>query len=178
MTMVLWYLLAFCRAVIGIAFAVSFVGKARDLPAFRDSIARFDLLPSGMAGTAAGAILAGELFVVIAAAVGGRLLLAGFVAAFLLLAVFTTALALVLKRRIHTSCNCFGASDKAITPYDIWRNAGFLLCALGGCGALAAPATGQTSLSLAEYGVSALGAAVFVAITAQIGEIAQLFRSG
>jgi hypothetical protein len=172
-------MLGFCRAVVGIVFAVSFAGKARDTSTFRETISRFGLIPAPASGAAVAAIMAGEIAVALAMALGGRFLMAGFVGAVLLLVVFSAALAAVLKRRIDTSCNCFGASEKPITPYDIWRNAGFLCCALCGCcGALTAPNAGAAQLGLAEYGLAAVGAAVFVAISSQLGEIVQLFRSG
>ncbi len=52
------FVLAFCRIVIGVAFAWSFAGKARDVPAFARTIGRFRLLPGRLQRPAALAFLA------------------------------------------------------------------------------------------------------------------------
>src|SRR5690348_3348391 len=122
------YLLAFCRVVIGLVFAISSLGKARDLAQFQEAIAGFRLLSRRMSNLAAFLFLGGECTVVALMVIGGPFLFPGFALAILLLLLFCTALASVLIRRIQTACNCFGSTRKPVTRVDIWRNLGFLLC--------------------------------------------------
>ena len=126
------YLLTFYRLVIGLAFALSFVGKVRDVGQFAATIGRFELLPQRWTKTAALLFLGGEAAVVILIIAGGRLLPLAFGLATLLLLLFTLALLSALRRGIETSCNCFGDGDKPLTYYDVGRNAGFIGCGLLG----------------------------------------------
>jgi peroxiredoxin len=120
------YLLAFCRIALGLTFALSFVGKVRDVGQFTGTIRKFDLLPKGWAGPAAVLFLGGEAAVVVQLILGGRLLPLALALAGLLLLLFTLALLSALQRGVETSCNCFGATDKPLTYYHVWRNAGFI----------------------------------------------------
>jgi hypothetical protein len=129
---VLPYLLAFSRIALGLLFAYSFVTKARDVTQFAETIGRFDLLPRRWSKTVALLFLGGEAAVVILIIAGGRLLPLAFALAGLLLAVFSLALLLALRRGIETACNCFGASEKPLTYYDVGRNAGFIACSVLG----------------------------------------------
>jgi hypothetical protein len=107
---------------------------------------------------------------------GGSLLTGGFLLAALLLTAFSIALASVVIRKINLSCNCFGPSEKRITPYDIFRNIGFLICALGGWGAALLSQKGSVSLGILEWGLALVVAVIFITIWTQIREIMQLFR--
>jgi peroxiredoxin len=77
----------------------------------------------------------------------------------LLLVLFTLALLWALRRDIETSCNCFGASNKPLTYYDVGRNAGLIGCGLLGWWLAAqvpsAPAA-QNWLVLAWEGLGAI----------------------
>lgn len=172
------YLLAFCRIVIGLVFLFSSAGKIRRVKTFMQTIRRFRILPAHLSALAAVLFLCGEGAVVVCLGVGGPLLLPGFVLALLLLLLFCAALASVLIRNIHTSCNCFGTSEQEVTRADLWRNAGFILCALGGCSALYWEGGARESLSLAEWALVGMGALVFVLIWLQLHEIASLFHQG
>lgn len=169
------YVLAFCRIVIGIVFAWSFVGKIRDLSAFTNTIARFNLLPSQLNRLVVFIFVGGELAVSGFMIIGGAFLFLGFLLALLLLLIFCIALASVLHREIQTSCNCFGASEKQISQYDIVRNIGFILCALGGCSTLVS-SYGLFELNSWERGLTFVLAIVFVVMWVQLGEIVQLFK--
>ena len=177
----LLYLLAFCRITIGLVFAASFLGKARNFASYERTIIGFNIVPRQLARVAAILLLGGELAVLVLISMGDFLLAIGFSLAVALLLIFTGALISVLVRRICTSCNCFGESDKLITPFDILRNVGFILCALVGLWAYSALAGNQhnvhLSLTLPEWGLAAVGAAVFVVIWINLGELAHLFRS-
>jgi hypothetical protein len=176
---------AFCRLVIGLTFAFSFAGKVRDIPSYVHTIRRFNLLPDWLNRAAALAFLCGEAVVVVAMLPHPILLskvwdrkvsMGGFILAALMLLVFCAALASVLIRKIQTSCNCFGASEKAVSSYDIVRNIGFITCALGGCGMQVGGLSVLTALSFLEWVLTGIVAVVFVAIWVQVGEIFAFFK--
>jgi hypothetical protein len=170
------YLLIFCRIVTGLVFGISFGAKARDVSAFATTITRFGLIPSSASIPAALLFLAGELTVVVLIVLSGPWLAVGFVLATTLLLTFCVALASVLIRERRTSCNCFGASEKLVSIYDLWRNSGFILCTLVGCYTLARSSEIQGNVGMAGWLLSALAASVFIAIWTQLSEIAQLFH--
>ena len=182
--MLISYGVAFCRLVIGLTFAFSFAGKVRDIQSFVQTIRRFKLLPGWLSRAAALAFLCGELAVVLAMIPHPPplshwergIVTVGFLLAALMLLVFCAALASVLIRKIRTSCNCFGASVKQVSPYDIVRNIGFITCALGGCGMQAGGQYSLAVLGVLEWGLAGAAAAVFVAVWVQIGEIVILLR--
>lgn len=145
---------------------------------FRQTISTIHILPRQLSGIAALLFLCGEFAVVAFVIIGGSLLAIGFSLAVFLLLLFCIALGPVLVRGIHTSCNCFGTSTKQVSHFDIWRNVGFILCALGGYGSLAWTKGTQGDPSLLEWGLIGLGAVVFVVIWTQLGEIVQFFQQG
>lgn len=170
------YLLAFCRVATGLVFAISSVSKVRTLAQFQQAIFNFHFFSRWLSNLAALLFLGGELAVMLLMILGGPLLLPGFALAIVLLCIFCVALASVLIRKLHTSCNCFGVSEKPVAVADIWRNVGFLLCAGGGCEALIWMRGEQGSLAWMAWLFIVLGAAVFVVIWIQLGEIAHLLR--
>ncbi len=175
--LVMAYVLTFCRVVIGLVFLISGVSKASHLPQFKQTIITFHLLPNQLSGIAALLFLAGEFGVVLLMITGGNFLLPGFVLAVALLTVFSGALASVLIRKLRASCNCFGPSEKPVTVSDLWRNLGFIGCALFGCVMQTWLRETDTAVSWLAWIPISLGALVFVVIWVQVGEITQLFRS-
>ena len=175
--MIQLYLFAFCRIVVGLVFLAAFVSKVRNIPQSQRAIGNFQILPRWLSVPAAFLFLGGELAVMICMAAGNWLLLPGFVFALLLLLLFSLALASVLVRKLSTSCNCFGSDEKPVSPADIWRNVGFLCCALGGVGALIWIPNIQASLSRLEWLLTGIAAAVFVLIWTRLSEITHLFRT-
>ena len=183
--MIISYGVVFCRLVIGLVFALSFIGKVRDIPTFEQTIRRFKLLPGWLSRATALVFLGGEAAVVVAMLPHPRLLsqfwerkviTGGFLLAALMLLAFCAALASVLIRKIYTSCNCFGASEKPVSPYDMVRNVGFIVCALGGCGMQAGGPGSLAALGVLEWGLAGIAAAVFVALWVPVGEIVALLR--
>ena len=170
------YLQAFSRLTIGLVFALAFAGKARDVQSFAQTIERFRILPGALSCIAACAFLTGELLVITAMLLGRTFLLWGFILAGLMLTAFCVALASVLFRRIQTPCNCFGASEKPASRYDILRNTGFIACALGGCFVTSTEPGGLTSLSVLEWWLTGMAALAFVMVSTQLGEIVAMFR--
>ena len=172
------YMQAFCRVAIGLIFAISSISKVRDIVQFQQAIWGFHLLSRPLSNLAALLFLCGEFAVVLLVTIGGPLLLYGFALAILLLLIFCAALASVRIRKLQVACNCFGSSKKSVTSVDIWRNAGFLFCAGGGCETLIWTRGAQESLEGIAWLFIALGAGVFVMFWIQLGEIVQLFRQG
>jgi len=172
------YVLAFCRIVIGIVFAFSFLRKTRSVSTFEQTITQFSILPKRFSRVVALLLLSGEIVVALLVTIGGAFLESGFLLSILLLLVFSSALVSVLHRNIQTSCNCFGSAQKQVSSVDVWRNVGFVVCALIGYGTLARSNSGQGHLAPLEWGLLGLGAAFFVALWLHLGEIVQLFQQG
>lgn len=176
LTVVLLYTLAFCRFVIGLVFMVSSVSKLLYFAQFRKAVRNFNILPQKLSNITAMLFLCSEFSVVLLVVIGGSLLTVGFSLAIFLLLIFSCALVLALIRKTQVSCSCFGSSVKRVSYIDVWRNIGFILCALAGGGILIWSRATQGELSLIEWGLTGLGAAAFVAFWVQLGEIAPIFR--
>lgn len=174
--MFLSLLVTFCRIVIGLVFALSFLNKVLNPTMFERTVFSFDLVPKPLIKIAALLFLSGELTVVLFALAGGTFLGPGFTLAGILLLVFTMALASVLIRNIKTSCNCFGPSQKPVSAYDIWRNAGLILLVLAGLGALFMLNSDVANLDVPELSIVVLVAGSFVAIWLNLRDIIQLFH--
>jgi len=168
--------LAFCRIVTALIFAMSFGSKILALSAFERSIAQFAILPPRLSQTAARSLLVIELLIVLMIVIGGPLLLSGFVLAIGLLLIFSGALALVLARGVKTSCNCFGPSENLVSPHDIWRNVGLIVCAFGGCGATVISQSTQSSLGMTDWILIGPAAIIYGVAWTQLGGIVQLFQ--
>lgn len=163
------YLLIFCRIALGLLFFFSFLGKAPNLPPFERTISSLEILPERFRRLAPLLFLIGELAVILFLALDGPLLGPGFALAALLL------IGSALARRIALPDNGLGAMQKPFAYSDLWRNVGFIGCALVGSAALALNRSPVT-LSWVEGVVIGLGAALFVVAWTQLGEIAQLLR--
>jgi len=170
------YVLTFCRIAIGLVFTVSFVGKARNVAAFEQSIARFEMLPRWLEKRVAPLFLVAEFGVVALMVGGGDFLVIGFALGTSLLLVFSIAIASVLVRKIRSSCNCFGSDETPVSVHDVWRNAAFILCALGGMGALAVSSPRQNNADSGMWLFAGLSAVVFVVVCIQLREIVHLIR--
>ncbi|KAA3663981.1 MAG: hypothetical protein DWQ04_08045 [Chloroflexi bacterium] len=170
------YLLAFLRIVVGLVFAVSFLGKLRNIDQFTQIITTFKIVPARWNHLTALFFLIGELTVVIFIIVGQHLLSVAFGLAVLLLLVFTTALVFVLARNIQTSCNCFGENENLVSKHDIWRNVSLLACAAGGW---IIDYIGQERgfLAWTEYVMLSITAILFVAFITNLKEFTNLFQT-
>jgi uncharacterized membrane protein YphA (DoxX/SURF4 family) len=178
LTALLPYMLTFSRLAIGFVFTVSSAGKIRNLSTFEKTIANFQILPRQLTRVSAYVLLASELAVVVLLLIGGKLLTPGFSLAILLLAAFCVALLSVLVRRIQTACHCFGSSQRFVTVYDIWRNAGLIACALAGLASYAwMPIGSKTTMNGIELGLLGLIAIVFVVLCVYLGEIIETLRT-
>ena len=170
------YMLAFCRAVIGLVFAVSSLSKVQNIGQFRQAISDFHILPRPLSGVVAMFLLCGEIAVVVFVLIGGTFLFLGFSLAIFLLLLFCFALISVLHRHIQTSCNCFGSKNNFVSATDVLRNIGLITCACIGGGILVASHQVQGHLSLIEWGLLGLAATLFVALWLHLREIIQVFQ--
>ena len=174
------HLLLFSAVTTTLAFTLSSAGKATNLAAFEQAVRDLRLVPPRLTKPVALTVLAAEIAVVILIVLGGivpgtALLRAGFLLALGLLVLFTAVLISALARRLATSCACFGSTTKPVSGWDVVRNGGLLLCAGAGYWSAGAP---LAVLPLAEWGLVAVVAVIFVLIGVQLGEIAQVFKPG
>jgi hypothetical protein len=163
--------LMFCRWSIGLTFAVSAFGKARELRAFELAVVDLAGVPAGRARPVALATLLAEVLVVLAVAVGGPALPVGFGLAAGLLLLFSFVLARALRRRTAVSCNCFGASERPISGYDLVRNGALLACCVAGLALVDRPAPAAAVIVLL-----ALMAGCFMLIVTNAEDIVDLLR--
>lgn len=168
------YLLTFFRFVIGFVFAISLVGKVRDIPAFTQAITNFQFFPQGFSKPLAYLFLLGELGTVVAMLIDGVFLIWGFWIATLMFFAFSIALSSVVLRKIHTSCNCFGPDNKDITSGHVIRSLGFMACGIGGAIIIDSYRTSLEPLSLLHIAFVGMLAIVFVEVWMQIDDILQL----
>jgi hypothetical protein len=126
------YITQIARFAVVFIFSYSFITKLADFAAFERAIQNFQLLPQSLQRWAALALMLGEALVVVTAGLGGNWLYLSFGFTISLLVIFIYALNSVLRRRIQINCNCFGAGEQKVSPYDIWRNVGIMLVALIG----------------------------------------------
>lgn len=173
--MIWLYALAFFRAVIGLVFLISSAGKLRDISQFQQTITRFRLLPARMSPPTSLLFIGAEIAVVLLVVLDGRFLFPGFLLAIILLLIFSGVLISILARQIQTSCNCFGSNEKPVTQADIWRDAAFVLCALGG-GVLTLGRVGLEQPELLMWFPIGGIAIIFVLIASFLGDIVQLFH--
>ncbi|GAB4581600.1 MAG: hypothetical protein Fur0022_43490 [Anaerolineales bacterium] len=169
------YLLAFCRMVIGMVFAWSLVGKARDMRAFEETITRFQVLPERWSRLFAGLVLIVELAVVGAMIAGDGWLMWGFLLGAGILIVFCFALVAVLVRGLHISCHCFGKSKYQISIYEIVRNLGIIFFAICGYSVITLNQGGFLSLHIWGWLLSGVFSVFFVLAWLQLRELAHLF---
>lgn len=121
-------LLIFCRLTIGFTFAWAVFGKLRDLSAFREAVVDFRVLPPALSRIAAWVSLLAECAIILMLGMGNTLLFPGFLLSAGLLLLFSVALGLVLRRNMQVSCNCFGVTERRVSPYDVARNLLLIFC--------------------------------------------------
>lgn len=126
------HILFFFRVMIGLTFLWSLRGKFMDLARFERTVSDFQVLPIRFIRLATIAVLIGEGVVGVCMLMGGDLLGLGFALAVMMLSLFSVMLALVLRRKIAITCNCFGSSKKQVSGYELWRNAVLIFCASSG----------------------------------------------
>lgn len=167
------YLLLFARWFVGLTFAWSSLAKLRNFASFRAAVSDFGLLPSRWIRAVATAVVTVEALIAAAMLLDGLVLSAGFIAAVVLLAGLTTAIVTVLRRKARVACNCFGASDRVLTPYDVARNV--VMAAVCVAGLACAPTLRAPAEPIVTVGV--VGAAAFlVVLVASLGDVLETLR--
>lgn len=151
------YLLVAARVLLGAVFAVSAASKARpaDHRAFRRTVRDWTggRVP---AAPAAAALVALEAAVPVLLAVRPA---AGLALAAALLAVFTAAIIVQLRRGSPAGCRCFGSTGAPVSSLHVVRNAVLLAVAVAG---LAASGSSRWDGSIAAVGGLALLLGVLV----------------
>jgi hypothetical protein len=161
--------------VIGLTFLASMITKMRSLESFVQTIIRFQIIPEQFSRVVAFLFLCLDAVIIICLTHGGQLLLMGFILALFALVLFSWALQRVLARGIQTGCNCFSNnSSSRVTPYDIWRNMGFIGWALVGLNGAVRGVEGN--LMILEFLLCAIVALLFFAIWIHVGEIIELLQ--
>jgi hypothetical protein len=171
------FLSTFCRCAIGFIFLLSFASKVHDIPQFQRSVAAFRLLSRKLSNIATILFLGGEMAVVLCLLAGGPLSLPGFALALSLLLIFSIALFSVITRKLHISCNCFGASNQPVDVTDIWRNIGLIACALAGYGTAFWSQAGEYSLGIGEWFLAGISALLLSLFWLHLRNIVQLLSS-
>ncbi|MEU4475154.1 MauE/DoxX family redox-associated membrane protein [Micromonospora sp. NPDC023888] len=165
------------RALLAVVFAAALFGKVSgraSWSAFVQSLRQMGLVPSGAVRPAAAATVVAESAAVLLLVVPGRWSgAAGFVVAGVLLAVFTGAVALTIRRDRQTPCRCFGASDTLLGRQHVVRNAALTGTAL--LGLVASTSAGELHLAAALLAV--LGGALAGTLVAVLDDLVALYRS-
>ncbi|GGO04839.1 MauE/DoxX family redox-associated membrane protein [Microbispora bryophytorum] len=169
------YLFAFCRLLTGIVFLMSAVSKLRGRAAYEEFTVATRALTRLPARPVAALVVAAEVAVAPLLA-WPPTMLAGFCVALGLLAAFSVAVVVALRRGRRVPCRCFGASAVPVGPGHLARNAVLIVAAAAGAvhaGTGAVPA----DLGAAGLAGAALAAGAAAVLLSAIGEIAGLFTS-
>lgn len=126
------FLLFTCKWIIGIIFFLSSKGKIERFSEFRKTVIHFQILNPSLSKIISYIIIPLEIFIVLSMAINDQTSILGFGVSIFVLIVFTISLVFVLARKINISCNCFGVSNKKISPYDILRNSFLIIISIIG----------------------------------------------
>ncbi len=167
------------RSAIGVVFAVAAVSKTRPRGRadFRAAVAALAPAADGGARVLAVAVITAEWAVAVLVVLPGQApatAAAGLVAAAVLLAAFTAAIYLALRRGTTTPCRCFAASARPISRVQILRGTLLLsACAVG----LAAQAQAVGPARPAGLWVAAVTGVLLGAAAVAFDDLADLFTT-
>lgn len=170
------YVLFFCRFAVILLFAFSFITKIVDINNYASSIGRFNLIPSRFSKIAAVILIAQEFLIVVLLLLDIRFQVVGFGIASVILLIFTFAIGAALFRGLRISCNCFGASEKRISTYDILRNILFIICSVIGLTLLISGKNMAETPTLVEAIIVSFWAIAFLQIATNLSNVASLFE--
>jgi hypothetical protein len=144
------------RLCLGLLFATAASHKIRDPLAFRETLGRYEVLPDALVGPAGVVLMGGELVIAFTVLFFG----AACIAAALVLAAYTAAIALNLARgRTDLNCGCMGpAASAPISGWLIARN----LVLVGGAAAASWPAAARPLVWLDGFTLAAATSALVV----------------
>ena len=173
MTTITSWVVLFCRVTLALAFSLSAISKIFKMQPFVKAVANFKILPNQFTRFASYLFVTGETLAAILLILG--YLPQGFVLAGLLLLVFSSALAVVLWRKMHISCNCFGSAETIISIYDLWRNGFFVVCSIVGLVTIKTSVS-QPGLTILDDILVIIMAMTFVTIWTNLNDIAWLLQ--
>lgn len=168
------YLVVSCRLILIVVFLFSAYSKLRDFSTFRTTIVRFNIVPEPSSHFVALSVLTAEILTIVLLSSDRSLLMWGFLLGGGLLTVFSIALYSTLVRKIKTSCNCFGSSEQVISKHDLWRNLGFIVCALLGLTLASTTKALENSLNLVEWLFVSFITVSYVVLCMNLREISEL----
>lgn len=114
---------------LALLFANAVIHKVRDVPRFRETLKRYELLPSVLVPTAVGLIVVAEITVVIASLLPAWRS-AGAAAGAALLLLYAAAMSINLRRgRVSMDCGCGGVGERQTLDWWMVRR-NLLLAAL------------------------------------------------
>ncbi|MEV0460735.1 MauE/DoxX family redox-associated membrane protein [Catellatospora methionotrophica] len=164
------------RLLLVTVFGIALAGKVSSRSAwaaFEASLRDMDVVPVARLSAAARASAAAELAVIACLLIPGKIAgFAGFILAAGLLAVFTVAIALVVRRKRAVPCRCFGASAIPLSGRHLARNGALIAVALAG--AVAVPAT--TGLPIPAAVLAGVVGAVAGMLVAAMDDLVALVR--
>jgi hypothetical protein len=170
-------LAAGAAALVAVVFGWSAATKLADPAAFRRSLPVTLGIAPLRARRIAPLVVAAEMAVALAALAGlvsAPVAVLGFLAAAGLLAVFTAALASMVRRGVTEPCRCFGTRDTPPGAVDLVRNGVLVALCLGGVVAVLAGGPAAAAGPLAVAGGTVVG--VVVALLAiHLDELVWLF---
>ncbi|GAA2431219.1 hypothetical protein GCM10010191_51180 [Actinomadura vinacea] len=170
------YLTIGCQAVVAVTFARSCAAKAAGRDAFADFrrwLSGALRVPAALAApVAAGAVIAEAAAA--AALLVPPLVPIGFLAAVLLLAVFTVAVVSMIRRRVRVPCRCFGAGRRPPGVPHAVRN--LVLLTAASIGAVTALAGDGPPPADAAAALAALAGAAAALLLIDLEEIIDLVR--
>jgi hypothetical protein len=168
---------AAAAALVVVVFGWSAATKLADPSAFRRSLpATLGVAPL-RARRLAPVVVAAEVLVVLAGLAGlvsAPVAVLGLLAAAGLLAVFTAALASMLRRGVVEPCRCFGARSAPPGPVDLARNGLLVALCLGGVVAVLAGGPAVAAGPLAAAAGAVVGAVVALLVV-HLDELVWLF---
>ncbi|MGB7338066.1 MAG: MauE/DoxX family redox-associated membrane protein [Phototrophicaceae bacterium] len=163
---------AITRFIICFIFLYSFITKLHDFKSFENAILNFQLLPKSLHRVTAIGLMLLELLIVVMALFGGTWLFPAYGLSIVLLAIFIYVLNSVLQRKIQTSCNCFGTTEREVSVYDIWRNV--IICLVSGIGLLRLFMSGSNDPDILNLALSVVVALVVSLLILNLRELAEV----
>jgi hypothetical protein len=160
-----------CRLYVLLAFLLSAGGKTFGFTDFRRGLTDSFRIPRNLSGVLAAVIIAAEWIVVGLLTFERGVSRLGMAAALLLLGLFTTVILVAFLRGASVSCNCFGASTRRISIYDLFRNGALM----GACAFNLLYAQGET-MNTISYVLLTGVALTALLMTVNLHDLVQLVR--
>jgi methylamine utilization protein MauE len=165
-----------CRLLLATVFGIALAGKVSSRAAwvaFEDSLREMNVVPDGRVAVAARGSAAAESAIVIGLLIPFTPVgVAAFVLAAGLLAVFTYAVATVVRRKQAIPCRCFGTSSTPLSGHHVVRNIALIAVAL--LGAVATTETNPAQLPAAVL-AGVIGAVIGMLVAA-LDDLVALLR--